>query len=447
MIAPALLLLLASPAGAYKLLGYAWAPDDFCLEWWMTDYVEDSLENAATYGYASAWEAQVAVNQKGFDNWADGAPCAEICDTFMGVDAGNEGKTNDGINKIYWDDPTGFMGEGVLAVAAYSVTAEYLREQDGQYLYRFGDVDVTFNDQIDWTLTEEIEGGQPCSGGMAALEPVATHELGHLWGVGHSCEEGEPCTDETLRYATMYWANDSCDIERNTINPDDVAAINALYGPYATFTTDSQRFGGVPLTVDFRVLAAEDTNITGVEWRFGDGATSADLAPSHTYEDQGQYSVVLRIDGNNESCGDWSFEYRERAYVVACEAPAPGLAPGGEPYPGLFTFDHLEGLQYQMVNRADTSVYGCLDTVVWQVYGSGGDMVQEISAWSPIIELPSEGTWRVVLNVGGPGGISAADLTIDTADHAEGCSAVPTGAGLAGLLVGLGLALARRRRR
>jgi hypothetical protein len=89
---------------------------------------------------------------------------------------------------------------------------------------------------------------------------------------------------------------------------------------------------------------------------------------------------------------------------------------------------------------------------VWEVYKGGsvsGEPVQTLSAWSPKIEFTEEGTYTVVLNVGGPGGISAGELTIEVEDKrgdvSRGCSAVPATAGLLGIFIGLGAAVRRRR--
>jgi hypothetical protein len=437
-------LLLSPGAQAYELMGYAWSAEDFPLEWYMTDYEEDSLANATNWGYESALDYQESMIAGSYTRWYT-AECAEISDVFMGVDPGNEGSTYDEINKFYFDDPLSQYGTGILAVARSRATSEYLREQDGLYLYRFGDVDITFNDEIDWGLREELE--EVCTGESTGIEHVCVHEIGHQWGIGHSCEEDDACPDEELRYATMFWQTSACDLDQAEINSDDTAAINALYGPYATFATDDERFGGVPLEICFDLYASENANVTSVAWDFGDGGTSPEENPCHTYESQGQYSVVVTINGTAETCGEWSFDYNRRAYIVACQEPGPGLNPEtGEAYDGLFTFEHVEGLQYQLVNRTDTSVYGCLDTISWQVY-SGDEMLQEISAWSPKIELPEEGVYRVLLNVGGPGGMAAAELELDTASFAGGgCNAAPVGLGLMGLLGSLGLAVSRRRR-
>ena len=444
MTAALLAAVLLSPgAQAYELMGYAWSAEDFPLEWYMTDYEEDSLSNATQYGYASTSDYQASMIAESFGNWY-AAECAEISDLYMGIDPGNEGYTNDGINKWYFDDPTGTLGAGVLAAVLPRVTSEYLREQDGIYLYRFGDTDVTFNDDVNWGLTEELE--EVCTGESFGIEHVNTHEIGHVWGMAHSCEEDDACADEELRYATMYWQTSPCDLEQAQINSDDIAGINALYGPYATFKTEDDRFGGVPLEICFELFASDNANVTSVEWDFGDGGTSTELNPCHTYTEQGQYTVVVTINGTAESCGEWSFDYNQRAYIVACELPSPGLdSVTGETYGGLFSFEHLEGLQYQLVNRTDTSTYGCLDTILWQVY-KGDDLLQEISAWSPKIDLPDEGVYRVLLNVGGPGGMSAAEIEIDTAEFkATGCNAAPVALGLMGLLASLGLAVTRRR--
>ena len=138
---------------------------------------------------------------------------------------------------------------------------------------------------------------------------------------------------------------------------------------------------------------------------------------------------------------------RETAYVLVCGEPEPADGFGG-----LFTYDHFDGLVYQMYNQTDVSVYGCVDQVQWEVYKGGfvsGEPVQVIGAWSPKIEFEAEGKYTIVLNVGGPGGVSAGELTIDVTDQrgeqSRGCSTVPAMGGVFGMLIGLGAAVRRRR--
>jgi uncharacterized protein (TIGR03382 family) len=163
----------------------------------------------------------------------------------------------------------------------------------------------------------------------------------------------------------------------------------------------------------------------------------------HTYEKKGQYTVNVTISGNSEDCGDWEYTDRERAMVVVCEPPQKA-----EGFDGMFTAEHEDGLVYQMINQADISVYGCIDQIQWDVY-KGDEFIKSVSAWSPKIEFPKEGTYRVVLNLGGPGGITAEELTIDVVDKpAEGCSTLTKGSATSAVslafLAFVGISLRRR---
>jgi len=42
--------------------------------------------------------------------------------------------------------------------------------------------------------------------------------------------------------------------------------------------------------------------ITDWNWTFGDGATSSDQKPVHTYTDGGNYTVTLSINGGKDTC-------------------------------------------------------------------------------------------------------------------------------------------------
>jgi uncharacterized protein (TIGR03382 family) len=105
--------------------------------------------------------------------------------------------------------------------------------------------------------------------------------------------------------------------------------------------------------------------------------------------------------------------------------------------------------------------YGCVDTIRWEVYeGSKVDAAKlidftgdgkgdYIGAFAPIIRFPSAGTYTVLMNVGGPGGLSAGSLTIDVVEVGEGSGGVGCGTSTpmtaaAALAAGL---FARRRRR
>lgn len=56
--------------------------------------------------------------------------------------------------------------------------------------------------------------------------------------------------------------------------------------------------GGAPLTVNFQD-DSQGTNLSSWSWDFGDGGTSPEQYPTHTYDDPGTYSVTLAIDGDS----------------------------------------------------------------------------------------------------------------------------------------------------
>ena len=53
--------------------------------------------------------------------------------------------------------------------------------------------------------------------------------------------------------------------------------------------------GDAPLTVQFMDLSVG--NVTSYSWDFGDGSSSTERDPAHTYEEPGAYSVTLNVDG------------------------------------------------------------------------------------------------------------------------------------------------------
>lgn len=75
-----------------------------------------------------------------------------------------------------------------------------------------------------------------------------------------------------------------------------LAAVLALAacssGPSAKFTASTEG-GNVPLEVTFD--ASENSSSATFLWEFGDGQTSSDRQPTHTYEDAGEFTVRLTV--------------------------------------------------------------------------------------------------------------------------------------------------------
>jgi len=103
--------------------------------------------------------------------------------------------------------------------------------------------------------------------------------------------------------------------------PDD---INTYMGP----NTLSTLTPGVP--VPFAIFArgwTPSVECDKFEWAFGDGGTSTELAPSHTYAAAGTYTVTLKLTGGL-STGNYTNT------VVIGGTSNPGGNPGGNPNQG-----------------------------------------------------------------------------------------------------------------
>jgi PKD repeat protein len=74
----------------------------------------------------------------------------------------------------------------------------------------------------------------------------------------------------------------------------DAVLVTSGAAPRADFTSLASN-GIAPLRVDFRDLSTG--TITGYAWDFGDGGTSDDKHPSHTYDEVGVYTVSLTVTG------------------------------------------------------------------------------------------------------------------------------------------------------
>jgi len=125
--------------------------------------------------------------------------------------------TNDGINVVMFRNAS--SGSAIATTYWWS---------SGSHII---DADIVFWDGGFRFFT----GSTGCSGGFY-IEDIAAHEFGHALGLGHS----------TVASATMYPSVSTCATGNRTLDPDDIAGVEALYPPSISVPTAPTGFRIVP---------------------------------------------------------------------------------------------------------------------------------------------------------------------------------------------------------
>ena len=159
--------------------------------------------------------------------------------------------------------------------------------------------------------------------------------------------------------------------------------------PVADFSAEPVS-GLKPLTVNFKDKSTGD--IETFYWVFGDGASSTEQNPVHTYNLSGQYSVALTVTGQGGS----NTKSRE-AYIHVADSP-----PVAD-----FSYYPQKGEKPLTVNFTDKSS-GVVASYLWY-FGDGDSSTVK----SPEHTYDSTGVFSVSLTVANAGGSST--KTIDSA--------------------------------
>lgn len=151
--------------------------------------------------------------------------------------------------------------------------------------------------------------------------------------------------------------------------------------PTPTFTESATTACAVPFTVNFTNTTA---NTTSVSWNFGDGGTSTQLTPSHTYNVLGNYNITLQVTDNNGCVNTSMFPNDIRIRIPQVDFASNTLG-GCAPLPVTFT-------DLSTSNNPITSW-------AWEVIREDGTITLNSTDQNPLITLTDTGSYNVTLTV------------------------------------------------
>ena len=194
---------------------------------------------------------------------------------------------------VLFGDPDDELADGDLERVVSGSSSGVSFERNGMTFTAAAAAEFVFNDAGVWSTDADIEAGG-CSGQLS-LQGQLTHELGHVLGLGHSCEQGEACTDADALAATMYGSMEACDTGASTLGADDIEGLAAIYGAAYPFAFTCGAAGEDGLSVQCTVTDPSETALLSPTWDFGDGGVAAGSEAAHTYAAPGSYDVELCV--------------------------------------------------------------------------------------------------------------------------------------------------------
>jgi PKD repeat protein len=239
-------------------------------------------------------------------------------------------------------------------------------------------------------------------GGYGTVDPTSVYQLGCKYKQGYGEQYdlaqlmlGDDIEINYVRIIDVVGDGNSYDTNNHVIYDAyptwgsagfDLDAIGIIHqkvyiGSAASFTVAPAN-GTAPLTVQFTDTSTGD--IDAWNWDFGDGESSTEENPSHTYQEPGDYTVVLEVSGPGGS--DTSTMIK----VVQVQGEVPTAA---------FTFIPGSGTVPLTVQFTDTST-GEISSWVWDF----GDGVNNVVGQNPSHTYQDSGTYTVILSIDGPYG-------------------------------------------
>ncbi|MGH2948247.1 MAG: PKD domain-containing protein, partial [Solirubrobacteraceae bacterium] len=163
-----------------------------------------------------------------------------------------------------------------------------------------------------------------------------------------------------------------------------------LASPQVTASADPAS-GWAPLAVQFTATAEhpEGDEMT-FAWDFGDGSSSEELNPTHTYAEPGTYQAVLTATDTEGRTGRQVVDIQVTEPPAGCEAPSRPPPRSDE-----FDGDELNGCRWSRIVREDPDGYRVGDGALTIDAGPGDMFGGSESADNLILQPAPQGEWTI----------------------------------------------------
>jgi gliding motility-associated-like protein len=189
-------------------------------------------------------------------------------------------------------------------------------------------------------------------------------------------------------------------VVNNCTSSVSTVPVSIIDGPVASFSASPLQ-GCVPLTVNFSDLSSGGLAPFAYQWQFGTGSGSAQINPSHTYNQPGTYSVTLTvtdangcISSDNQTNLIQVYDYPIAGFsilpqVVYMDAPFSQILDGSSGGVVNWNYTVSNGNSYStpnfLVSFSDTGTYA-ITQVVSNELGCSDELTQYLEV-RPISEV------------------------------------------------------------
>jgi PKD repeat protein len=252
------------------------------------------------------------------------------------------------------------------------------------------------------------QGPAPLAVAFSATPSGGTAPLTYSWTFGDGATSSEQNPSHTYTEVGDYHPVVTVHDASGNTATDDHLVIHAL-GPGALTASASanRTFGTLPLAIAFAGAGSGGTPPYSYLWTFGDGTTSTEQSPSHTYTTVGSFPVTFTV---TDSASKTATDDHLRIYVTSSFLITASATPTTGPAP--------LAVQFSATLQGGTAPYAYSWT-----FGDGSTSTEA----APTHVYAADGSYNVVLAVVDLGGQAAVD------DHlviAVGIDAAPVVTGV-----------------